>query len=66
MLLRDMQQFKKIVIETRNSHSILDQLVRGELPLHEETVEMTQQGISRAVQSPAQTLSCGRASSVER
>jgi hypothetical protein len=41
MLLRDMQQFKKIVIETRNSHSILDQLVRGELPLHEETVEMT-------------------------
>lgn len=39
ILLRDMQQFKKIVIETRNSQSILDQLVRGELPLHEETVE---------------------------
>lgn len=41
ILLRDMQQFKKLVIETRNSQSILDQLVRGELPLHEETVELT-------------------------
>jgi len=41
VLLRDMQQFKKIVIETRNSQSILDQLVRGELPLHEETVEIS-------------------------
>lgn len=39
VLLRDMQQFKRIVIETRDSQSVLDRLVRGELPLHEETIE---------------------------
>ncbi len=39
VLLRDMQQFKRIVIQTRDSQSVLDRLVRGELPLHEETIE---------------------------
>lgn len=41
ILLKDLNQFKKIVLETRESQSVLDQLIRGELPLHEETVDFS-------------------------